>query len=166
MEPFAAADRKLFIEQLARKRRAALPSSAVERIASCPSLPSRVLQGIVNAAIAFKQRDLLDMRRLDADLTRIAVSDVAPGVLEDREVLAAIARHFETTFADLVGRSRKLAVARARAVAVATLKQRGRSLAEISALLDHRDPSTVSELATRGAELIRNDEDLGRRLAG
>jgi chromosomal replication initiator protein len=166
VEPFASADRKAFIEQLSRSRRAALPAWAIDRIAGCQVPSIRVLQGAVNAAIALRQRDMLDLRRLDADLTRVAVSEVAPGVLDDRDAVAAIARYFEASAEDVCGRSRKVHVTRARAVVVATLKDRGRSLSAIAELLDGRDPSTISELVPRGRQLLSQHSALADRLAG
>lgn len=166
VEPFDSAGRKAFIEQLSRTRRLALPTWAIERIAGCDVSSIRVLQGAVNAAIALRQRDMLDLRRLDADLTRIAVSDVAPGALEDAGILAAVARYFDANLDDIRGRSRKVPVARARAVAVAALKERGRSLSAIAELLDGRDPSTISELVARGQQLLGEHPTLAQRLAG
>jgi chromosomal replication initiator protein len=166
VEPFDGAGRKAFIEQLSRTRRFALPTWAVDRIAGCDVSSIRVLQGAVNAAIALRQRDMLDLRRLDADLTRIAVSDAVPGALEDAGILAAVARYFDANLDDIRGRSRKVQVTRARAVAVAALKERGRSLSAIAELLDGRDPSTISELVARGHQLLGEHPDLAQRLAG
>jgi len=166
VEPFRLAERKRFIEQLARERRVALPGWAVERIASCEVPSVRILQGAVNAAIALGQRDLLDPRRLDAELTRISIAASHPGVLEDRVMLDAIARHFEIGFEELAGRSRKLPIGNARAVAAAALKDRGRSLSEIASILGNRDRSTVSQLAERGRAMLATDEALRARLAG
>ena len=164
--PFQVAERKLFIERLARERRVALPLWAAERIAGCEVPSVRVLQGAVNAAIALGQRDLLDPRRLDAELTRISIAASNPGVLEDRVLLDSIVRHFEIGFEELAGRSRKLPIGNARAVAAAALKQRGRSLSEIASILGNRDRSTISQLAERGREMLAADETLRVRLAG
>jgi hypothetical protein len=57
-------------------------------------------------------------------------------------------------------------VSNARAIAVAALKQRGRSLSEIAVILGDRDRSTISGLGERGRELLELDSDLQRRLAG
>ena len=166
VEPFRAAERQCFIEQLARARRASLPRWAIERIAGCEIPSVRVLQGAVNAALALQQRENLDLRRLDAELTRISVDAVCPGIFDDRFLLDAIARHFDTKFEEMAGRSRKQQVAQARAVAIAAMKERGRSLSEISRTLGGRHPSTISELVARGQQLIAADAGLRAVLAG
>jgi chromosomal replication initiator protein len=166
VEPFCAGERKTFIEQLARERRTSLPAWAADRIAGCEVPSARVLQGAVHAAIALQQRGLLDMRRLDAELTRISMSAVCPGAFEDRVLLDVVARYFETTFDELVGRSRKLPVGQARAVAIAALKERGRTLSGIARTLGDRHPSTISELVDRGQQIIATDATLRSALAG
>ena len=166
VEPFRAAERKLFIEQLARENRVALPSWAVDRIAGCEVPSVRVLQGAVHGAVALQRNNLLDLRRLDAELTRISVGDCSPGALEDRALLDIIARYFEVPFDELAGRSRKLPIGNARAIAVAALKDRGRSLSEIASILGNRDRSTISQLAERGRTLLGDDAKLQGRLAG
>jgi chromosomal replication initiator protein len=165
VDPFLADERRTFVELQSRERRMALPDWAIERIAGCEIPSVRVLQGTVNAAVALAQRGLLDGRRLDAELVRVAVADVCPGAMEDRAMLERVAKHFQTSLTDLVGRSRKGPVAQARAVAAARLKSRGRSLTEIAKTLGGRDPSTVSGLAERGDELLAADAGL-RELAG
>jgi chromosomal replication initiator protein len=166
VEPFRLPDRKLYIERLAREARVSLPTWAVERIAGCEVPSVRVLQGAVHAAVALQRVNALDLRRLDAELTRISVTAECPGVLEDRALLDTIARHFEVTLADLTGRSRKMPIGNARAIAVAALKQRGRSLSEIAGILGDRDRSTISQLGERGRELLEADGALQQRLAG
>jgi chromosomal replication initiator protein len=166
VEPFRIADRKLYIERLARETRVSLPTWAIERIAGCEVPSVRVLQGAVHGAVALQRANALDLRRLDAELTRISVASSCPGVLEDRTLLETVARYFEVTLDDLTGRSRKAPVSNARAIAVAALKQRGRSLSEIAVILGDRDRSTISGLGERGRELLELDSDLQRRLAG
>jgi chromosomal replication initiator protein len=164
IEPLLAAERRAYVDQLARELRAALPAWAVDRIAGSEMPSVRVLQGAVHAAVALSRCDRLDLRHLDAELTRISVAESAPADFADRAIVESIARYFELNFADLVGRSRKPAIATARALAVAMLKERGRSLSEIGSFLGNRDRSTVSQLAGRGQELLAEHSALREQL--
>ncbi|MCK9518217.1 MAG: DnaA/Hda family protein [Dehalococcoidia bacterium] len=166
VEPFRLEERRDFVNWLARDRRTALPSWAVDRIANVEVPSVRALQGAVHAAFALDRAGLLDLRRLDAELTRIAIAEAAPAVCGDRLLVEKIARYYETSLDDLLGRSRKTLVAEARAVAVAALRDRGRSLPEIAELFDGRNKSTLSPLVERGRLLLARDPDLRQRLAG
>ncbi|MCC7365886.1 MAG: ATP-binding protein [Dehalococcoidia bacterium] len=165
VDPLLLDERREFIARQARQLRVSLPAWATERIANLEVPSVRVLQGAVHAAIALSRADLLDPARLDAELMRVSLAEVAPAACTDRSTLEAVARHFETTFEELAGRSRKAALPQARAVAVAILRERGRSLTEIAALLGGRDKSTISQLAERGHAALAGDAHL-RRLAG
>src|SRR4029079_8533260 len=118
-------------EQTARRLRAALPGWAIERIAGCEAPSVRLLPGAVHAAVSLQRTEMLDQRNLDGALTRISIAAVSPAELEDRCLLDMIARYFEVTLDDLTGRSRKPLLTQARAIAVASLKERGRSNTEI-----------------------------------
>ncbi|MGH2631873.1 MAG: DnaA ATPase domain-containing protein [Tepidiformaceae bacterium] len=166
VSPFHMAERRAFIERLAREYRVSLPAWAIERIAGCEVPSVRVLQGAVHSAVGLQRLNQLDMRRLDAELTVLSVSATAPGALEDRELLDAIADHFGVKLDDLLGRGRSQQVATARAAATAALRARGRGVPAIARLLDGRDPSTVRELSARGQRLLDEDEPLRRRIAG
>lgn len=166
VEPFIIQERREFIDHVARGLRAGLPTWAVERIAGCEIPSTRVLLGAVHAAVALSRCGRLDPARLDADLTRVAAVEAAPAGHDDRAILEAIARHFETSFEALTGRSRVAAVSSARAIAIYALKERGRSLSQIAALLGKRDPSTISQLQARGRQLLDADPALQARLAG
>ena len=166
VEPFRLQERKLFIEHLARQLRVSLPAWAVERIAGCEVPSTRVLQGAVHAAVALSRGERLDAGRLDAELMRLSAAELAPVGFDDRALLDIIARHFETTFEQLAGRSRVGPVAKARAVAVFALKERGRTLSEIASVLGKRDSSTISQLQERGRDLLAGEVGLRERLAG
>jgi chromosomal replication initiation ATPase DnaA len=125
----------------------------------------RALQGAVHSAFALERAGMLDLRRLDAELTRIAITEAAPAPCADRLLIEAVARHFEASMEDLLGRSRKTRVAEARAVAIAALRDRGRSLTQIAELFDGRNKSTLSPLVERGRALLADDPDLRLRLA-
>ncbi|MEP7217217.1 MAG: DnaA/Hda family protein [Anaerolineaceae bacterium] len=166
VEPFIMQERREFIDHVARGLRAGLPTWAVERIAGCEIPSTRVLLGAVHAAVALSRCGRLDPSRLDADLMRVAAVDAAPSGHDDRAILEAIADHFETSFEALTGRSRMATVSSARAIAIYALKERGRSLSQIAALLAKRDPSTISQLQARGRQLLTADPALQARLAG
>ncbi|MBI2764404.1 MAG: ATP-binding protein [Chloroflexi bacterium] len=162
--PFQRAERRAFIERLCNERRAAFPAWVVERIAALEAPSVRLLQGAVNVALHLGRCELLDVARLDAELVRIAVSEgrSTPSLAG---VLESVARHFGTTGAELVGRSRTAAVTQARSVAAAALRARGCSLAETAAALGGRDRSTVKQLADRGAALAATEPRLQALLA-
>ncbi len=164
--PFLMDERRQFIDHVARGLRAGLPAWAVERIAGCEIPSTRVLQGAVHAAVALGRCGRLDPARLDADLTRVAVVESAPAGCDDRATLEVIARHFETSFEALTGRARGTVLNGARAIAIHTLKERGRSLSQIAVLLDGRDPSTISQLQARGRNLLAQQPALQARLLG
>lgn len=165
VEPFRLEERRDFVHWLARDRRAALPSWAVDRIANVEVPSIRALQGAVHAAFALDRAGMLDMRRLDAELMRITITETAPAVCADRLLVENVARYFEASVEDLVGRSRKSHVTEARAVAVAVLRERGRSLSEIAELFGGRNKSTISPLVERGRSLLARNPELRHRLA-
>ena len=164
VQPFRYAERSAYARQLANQRRSELSEWAIERIA-CIEAPSiRVVQGAINAAISLQRAGLLDLSRLDAELLKLSLQSVAPAAISNRALAEAIAGYFETTFDELVGRSRKPAVTAARAAAVAALKEHGRGNAEIATLLGARDRSTISQLTARGKAMLETDPRL-RRIA-
>lgn len=165
VEPFRNAERRAFIERVTRRARTALPAWTAERIAGCEVASVRVLLGAVHAAIALERSGRLDLGRLDLELSRVALADAANGEIGERELLERIARHYGVSLDDMAGRSRLAKVAAARAVAVAMLQERGRSLNQAGTILGGRDKSTMSGLAARGRELIAAEPGL-RALAG
>ncbi len=158
VEPFRIAERRAFIERVTRRLRASLPVWATERIAGCEVPSVRLLLGAVHAAVSLERSQMLDAARLDAELGRLALAEATSGVIGERELLERIGRHFGVTVDEIAGRSRRAAVAEARAVAVAALHERGRSLSELGALLGQRDKSTISGLAERGRELVAGND--------
>jgi len=164
VEPFLPEERRTFIEMVGRRARLSLPSWAVDRISQAEVRSVRVLQGALNAAIALAGVGMLELGRLDAELARVSITD-AGSPCPDRAVVESVARYFETTFDDVVGRSRRGSLGQARAVAVLALRERGRSLSEIAELLGGRDKSTISPLVERGRELVAAQPDLRRALS-
>lgn len=160
VEPFRIAERRAFIERVARRLRASLPGWAADRIAGCEVPSVRVLLGAVHAAVALERNGMLEMGRLDAELGRVALAEASNGMIGERELLERIARHFEVTVDEIAGRSRRGPVTEARAVAVAVLQERGRSLSQLGALFGRRDKSTISGLAERGRELVAEKDGL------
>ncbi len=164
--PFMAEERRAYIERVAREARVSLPGWAIERIGGCESPSVRLLNGVVTTAIGLQRTGQLELRTLDAALVCMTTNAVSPGVLDDRATLALIARHFEVTFEELVGRSRKGAVGEARAVAAVALRNRGRSLSEVASLLGGRDKTTVKAISLRGQEILNGRPALRLELAG
>jgi chromosomal replication initiation ATPase DnaA len=165
IQPFMAGERRRFVEMLARESDVALPAWAIDRITGIEAPSARVLQGAAQAAIALGRHGLLDLAQLDAQLVRVAAAEAFPGAFAERDLLEAVARHFELCFDDLTSESRKPAVTAARAVAAAILQERGRSLSQIGEVLA-RHRSTIKGLAERGRLLLDRDGSLRARLAG
>jgi chromosomal replication initiator protein len=160
VEPFRLAERRAFMERVARRLRASLPGWATDRIAGCEVPSVRVLLGAVHAAVALERNGMLEMGRLDAELARVALAEASNGMIGERELLERIARRYQVTVDEIASRSRRGPVAEARAVAVAALQERGRSLSQLGSLFGQRDKSTISGLAERGRELVAGDEGL------
>lgn len=165
VEPFMGAERRAYVDHLARALRISLPAWAIERIAGAEVPSVRLLQGAVHAAVALQRCNRLDVQRLDAELTRLTVAEWSRRGKGDLVAIEAVARYFEVTLDDIAGRSKKPVMTAARAAAAAALKGRGRSLADIGALLGKRDRSTVSDLAERGRAIIEEDAELRALLA-
>ena len=165
VEGFGAGERRAFVEHVARRKRAALPSWAAERLAAVNAPSVRVLLGCINAAIALARAGKLDARALDASLAGVVVLDAATPNGE-QELLERVARYFGVAVEELVGRSRTPRVSEARAAAIAGLKDRGYTLPRLAAVFGGRDKSTISTLAARGRGLLEEHEILRHLLAG
>lgn len=162
----AREERLAFVVMVASDLRTPLPGWALERIAGIEATATRPLRGAVCAAVGLQRAGLLEPRRLDAELVRVVGGFAQRSLLSDRDLLAAIAEHFGVGLDDLAGRSRQGRVRDARAAAVAGLKARGLSLAQVAAMLGNRDRSTVSGLADRGRQLFETTPALRQLLAG
>ena len=160
VEPFRIAERRAFIERVARRARTSLPGWAADRIAGCEVASVRVLLGAVHAAVALERNGMLETGRLDLELSRVALAEASAGGIGERELLERIAVHYRVSLDEMAGRTRKAGVTEARAVAVALLHARGRSLNQVGALLGGRDKSTVSGLAARGRDLLDGEPGL------
>jgi len=165
VEAFAAAERRAFVEHVARRRRVALPGWAIDRLSAVNAGSVRVLLGCINAALLLERNQKLDPRSLDASLAGVAVLDAAP-VSGEQDLLERVARYFGVAVEDLAGRARSPRITEARAIAIAGLQQRGYSLPRIAAIFGNRDKSTVSTLAGRGRSLIESQDILRHLLAG
>lgn len=165
VRPFARDERREFIERHARRHRVSLPTWAIDRIAASGATSVRVLMGAVNGAIALERNQALDVAGLDEQLARIVLADARNASTGEQELLARIARHFAVELGDLLGRAGGTAEKDARAVAVAALQKRGRTLPQISAEFDGRDKGTLSVLGKKGREMLKADEML-RGLVG
>ncbi len=163
--PFMLAERRQYVDMLAREQAVSLPTWAVDRIVGMEVPSVRALRGAVNDAIQLVRCQMLDLQRLDAVLTRIAVIEATTGDLGERELLDAVARHFSLCFDDLASNARTSNVTGARAIAAAALQEKGKSLAQIGELLG-RNRGTIAGLAERGHRLLASEPGLRARLAG
>jgi chromosomal replication initiator protein len=161
---FTAGERRAFVESLARQNNIALPVWAVDRLAGMAE-SVRVLQGAVMTALQMARSGSLTMGELDAEIIANAAREASGGVFAERELLENVARQFQLCFEDLTDHSKKPTATAARAVAAALLKERGKSLAQIGAILD-RKRGTIGPIAERGRGLLAADPELRARLAG
>ena len=164
--PIAGDERRAFVEHLTRASRVSLPAWCVDRIAAGCCGSARVLQGAVNAAVNLDRCGRLNLANLDEALAGIVIEEAAVVAVDPIKVLERVAEHYQVSAADVRGRSRTTDVRDARAVAIAALAGNGRSLAQIGAFLDKRDPSTISPLVGRGQKLLEESPALRRALAG
>jgi chromosomal replication initiator protein len=158
-------ERIAFIEALATDLRSPIPGWAIARLANVQVCTMRTLRGMVCAAVGLQKARLLDEGRLDAEIILVAAAPGGQPRLTDRELLDAVAEQFGVTLDELAGRSRGGGVRDARAIAVAALKRRGRSLSQIGAVVGGRDRSTIAGLAERGKVLLEDFPALSERLA-
>lgn len=156
-------ERVRFIESIANELRTPLPDWAIDRVVRIEVRTMRALRGAVCAAVGLHRAGVLDRRRLDAELIRVGTGTEA---LSDSEVVEVVGQYFGVSAAEIAGRSRAGSVRDARAVTVAALKGRGRSLSQLATTLGGRDPSTISGLAERGRGLLDQSPDLLERVAG
>lgn len=164
IELFAKEDRMRFVSEIARRNGCALPVWAQERIASAPAPSVRVLQGAVNNAIALERNGMLDLERLDAAIGYNAMVQAAPA-RSPRELIDAVARHFASSYDEVIGRGRQLHTRNARAVVVALLRKRGMTQPQIATLLGGRERSTVRDMEKTGAQLLTEDPSLVQRFS-
>ncbi len=165
VEAFAAEERRAYVNRLEAECGYRLPSLALERIVNvhCPSV--RGLQGAAHIAFAMlRATGTVDLARLDAELARFALPELTSADA-DRLLLRTVAKHFDVSVDDLSSHSRKEPVKNARAAATLLLKERGRSLSEIGAIVG-RDKSTVHDMVRKGMDLFAEDPGLRRLLAG
>lgn len=165
VEPFDFAERRAFVEHVARTHRAALPGWAIERLANANASSARLLLGLTRTAMAMERAGTLNPAGLDAALGARVIADTC-AELGEKELLERIARHFGVAREAIVGRGRDRAAAEARAIATVALQERGYSLPRIGAIFSGRDKSTMSPLASKGRALLRTREDVRALIAG
>lgn len=155
--------RRRFIAQVTATFGTELPGWASERISSIEGLSVRTLQGAVNTAMHLERNGLLDLASLDTQLTETIMSAALPAERTARDIIDEIARHFATTFDEVIGRSRHRQATSARAVIAFVLTQRGVSQGAIAEMLGKRERTTVRDMLVRGERLLQEDESLRRR---
>ena len=161
VEPFAAAERRAFVEQRLNELHLALPAWCLDQLASLPGSVRSLLAG-VHAAVGLQRQGLLDKLRLAAELGALDLH--SRGEETAKAVLTRIAAHFAISAGELEARSRGAKATHARAVAAAALQTGGRSYSEIGALLGGRSRSTIKELVERGHRLGEGDPAVGTLL--
>ncbi len=158
--PFRTAERRSFVERVARRQRASLPGWAVDRLAHSHPGSVRLLLGAVHTAISLERYNRLDEAHLDRELARAAIAASAGEGADVARLIERIAQRFAVTPEDVTGTKRTAAVAEARAAAVAALQARGKSLRQLSVVFGGRDPSTIRGLAERGRSVLAAHPEL------
>ncbi len=163
IEAFPREDCLTFVQRAASEFGVELPEFAIQRIVALEAPSVRILQGAVHAAIALARARRLEVHELDRELVRLALPATAADTGRNpRDLLAAIACHFQTTLEEMTGRSRKPALTRARAAAAHVLQRDGRSLREIGEILGNRDRTTIGDLIDRGRAILAEEPTLHR----
>jgi chromosomal replication initiator protein len=163
LAPLAAPERACFVELLLGEYGCPVPAGVVQRIASFEAASVRDLQGLVGDVAMALRHHGADLGRIDAAILRAAASRLAPQGRSDDEVVSAVARHFALSFEEVLT-SRRTTPTDARAVAVALLQERGRSLSQISSLIP-RDTASLKGAGERGRRRLAADPGL-KALAG
>ncbi len=149
-----------------------VPEEVVELIARLVVDNVRALQGALNRVLSYAR---FHEKPLTVQTAQEALRDLFSGAsapLTADRILEAVARRFEITREDLIGRSRTYTINQARHIAMYLLRTlTNRSYAEIGKILGGRDHSTVlhgvsrvEKLLAMDAELRREVEDLIREL--
>lgn len=158
---FGREDRARFVSEIARRNNCSLPTWALERIAAAPAQSVRVLQGTVNNAIALERNGMLDLASLDAaigyNILVTAATNRTP-----RELIDAVAKHFASSYEEIIGRGRQLHTRNARAVVVALLRKRGMTQPQVAKVLGDRDRTSIRDMEKTGAKLLAEDPALQR----
>ena len=165
IEPFDRETRMRFVYEATALAGQQLPQWAVERITSIDGLSVRTLQGVARNSVMLARNARLTHGELDLVLMHAALLANLPAARTPRDVIEDIARHFSTSFDDVLSRSRQGAVTSARAVVAFVLQERGHSHSGIAEILGKRERTTIRDLALRGQRLVAEDPELQRRFS-
>jgi chromosomal replication initiator protein len=141
------AHRMEILRAKAAAQRASVPEAVLERLArpDCESI--RALEGALTRVLAFAEmsRQPLDLALAERAMAPLAGEAPRPAQpVEPARVVAAVARYYGVTAADLCGKSRRPQVAWARQVAMSLLRELTPcSLLQVGAVLGGRDHTTV-----------------------
>lgn len=164
IEPFSFEERLYYCRRFVEDAGVEVPAWAVERVAGIEAPSVRLLQGAMHVAVALQEEGLLDLARLDLELTRMALHSAATAGCPDRALIERIAVHFSVTYEEIIGRARGRTLSTARAVAAVALRRRGRSLSEIAELFDGRNKGSIYDILPTGEKAIATDPAIGRLL--
>jgi chromosomal replication initiator protein len=139
-----------------------VPDGVLMLIASQIQSNIRELEGALNRVMAFAS---LTQQPLTTETATAALSSLLPQrrSLAPQQIMLAVADHFGLDVADLCGRSRALAVARPRQIAMFLVREEtDASLPQIGDLLGGRDHTTILHGCERITEMMENDDDIRR----
>ncbi len=146
----------------AEGRSAQVPDEVLAYIAR--KIPSNIreLEGALNCVLA--HANLMHVP-LILDTAQMALESILthPVDLSPQRVVSAVARHYNLSEEELIGRSRRQAVSRPRQLAMYLIREEtGTSLPQIGELLGGRDHTTILHGCAKIAGQIETDEQLRR----
>ena len=124
----------------------------------------RELEGALNRVLAFSD---LSGTSLTPHLVEVALADLLPQRhdVEPKKIIELVAREWQTTVDDLIGRDRSQKIAQPRQVAMYLLrKETDASLPQIGEVLGGRDHTTVMYAIEKIASDIETKTDLRKRV--
>jgi chromosomal replication initiator protein len=139
-----------------------VPDDVLLLIASQVQSNIRELEGALNRVLALSS---LSGQPLDVDVAKAALDSLLPSRISvsTDAVIEAVARRYQIELAELLGPSRRVAVARPRQIAMYLLRsETGSSLPQIGSLLGGRDHTTVLYGCDRIEDLLGEDDSLRR----
>lgn len=154
--------RLAILRETAEEKGSAIPDEVLDLIARRVQRNVRDLQGALTRVVAYAELSAcaLSLETAVAALQALAPQD-APLKLED--ILAAVARHYSVSVAELQGKSRKKGIALARHVAMYLLREEASlSLPDIGQRLGGRDHTTVMHGCEKMRGHIEEDAELRR----
>jgi chromosomal replication initiator protein len=156
--PGESARRAMITRYLAERRVSDLSEACVTRLAGTYAGPPSRLFAALAQLVHVAQTD---RRALDDALVEETLDGADENAITPRAILAAVAKQFHVTQADLKGPSRRQAISEARGIAMYLLRELTRATFEnIGQQFGGRDHTTVMHACQKTMERLAADERL------